>query len=33
MTRGFYADIIANGGVTPDAYRRWVVPSRYRTKA
>lgn len=29
----FYADIIANGGVTPDAYRRWVVPSRYRTKA
>lgn len=27
----FYADIIANRGVTPEAYRRWVAPSAYRT--
>lgn len=27
----FYADIIANHGVTEDAYHRWVAPQQYRT--
>ena len=27
----FYADVIANGGVTEEAYRRWVAPQNYRT--
>ncbi len=29
----FYADIIANRGVTPAAHARWVAPQRYRTNA
>lgn len=29
----FYADIIENSGVTPDAFARWVAPQRYRTNA
>lgn len=27
----FFADVIAHGGVTADAYHRWVAPSRYPT--
>ena len=27
----FFADVIAHGGVTADAYERWVAPSRYPT--
>ena len=26
----FYADVIAHGGVTADAYERWVAPTAYR---
>lgn len=29
----FYADVIANGGVTTAAYERWVAPQIYRTNA
>jgi beta-glucosidase len=29
----FYADVIANRGVTPDAHGRWVAPTHYRTNA
>jgi beta-glucosidase len=29
----FYADVIANRGVTEEAYQRWVAPQMYRTNA
>ena len=29
----FYADVIANGGITQDAYERWVAGGVYRRNA
>lgn len=29
----FYADVIANRGVTEEAYQRWVAPQMYRTNS